>query len=86
MLQMDDAFYRRGSLQNVTVFYGPCCERKVPFYRGKLGATLIFKMLSEHILASMERAFYRGFIFLVFRRWQFEGCTWMHSDSCNCRV
>ena len=56
------------------------------FYRGKLGATLIFRMLSEHILVCMERAFYRGFTFLVFRRWQFEGCTWMRTDSCNCRV
>ena len=55
------------------------------FYRGKLGATLIFNMLSEHILACMERPFNRGFIFLVFCRWQFEGCTWMRIDSCNCR-
>ena len=70
MLQMDDAFYRRDSLQNVTVIYGPCCERKVHFIEGSWGLTLIFKMISEHILACMDRAFYRGFTFLVFRRWQ----------------
>ena len=37
MLQMDDAFYRRDSLQNVTIIYGPCCERKVHFIEGNGG-------------------------------------------------
>ena len=36
-LQMDYAFYRRDSLQSVSVIYGPCCERKVHFIEGNWG-------------------------------------------------
>ena len=38
------------------------------------------------MLACMEQAFYKGITFLVFRRWQVEGGTWMHGDICNCKV
>ena len=36
-LQIDYAFYRGDSFQNVTVIYGPCCERKVHFIEGNWG-------------------------------------------------
>ena len=54
VFQMDNAFYRGGSLQNNTSIYSPCSERKMYFIEGNRGSSLGFVWMRHFIEALLS--------------------------------
>ena len=49
VFQMDNAFYRGGSLQNNTSIYSPCSERKMHFIEGNRGNFYLQHVLGAYL-------------------------------------
>ena len=69
--------YRREFLQNVTVIYGPCCERKVHFIEGSWGQSWSLRCFQSIYWLEWNGHFIEALLsWYSVRRWLFEGCTW----------